>query len=132
MIDQASPATSAGKATSAPSYSPRIVGFTTPRQICCPRGHHLRRETVVLDDAVLMCKHREPLKHGEKGGAAECGKLLYVCLGWQARGSADAAVVFVAEVSYKEAEEMQRRRLDLDGVLKYLGVQFPVTALAPV
>lgn len=85
---------------------------------------------MLLDDAVLVCKHREPLV-GQKGGGPECGKLLYVCLGWQPRGSSESSCWFVAEVSYKEAEEMQRRRLDLAGVLEFLGVRFPITALSP-
>lgn len=121
-------ATTGGKA--APSYTPRVVGFSSPHELRCPRGHHIRRDSVVLDDAVLMCKHREPLAIG-KGGGPECGKLLYVCLGWAPRGSdVSGSLWFVAEVSYAEAKQMQDQRLDLAGVLRFLGVQFPVTALS--
>lgn len=131
----------AGSPAHPAAYAPRYIGFTTPHELYCPRGHHMKQDSVVLDDGVLWCKHRDPLPGG-KGGGPECGKLVYVCLGWQPRGSSvpledspldlpASACLFVAEVTFKEAREMQRLRLDLAAVLRFLGVRFPVAALVP-
>jgi hypothetical protein len=125
------------------SYTPRTIGFTTPQELTCPNGHHIKEDAFTFDDGVLRCKHREPAVGGraqKSGGEPECGKLLYLLAGWQPRGLVPVAalspldlpvttLLFTAEVTYREVRQMQEARLDVDGVLRFLGVRFPMTGL---
>lgn len=127
--------------TSSMSQPPRSrpFGFTTLRDLRCSRGHHIREDAFFFEHGAVRCKHREPLRGapGQRAGhGAECGALVYVlaCSGWtplaeHAAAAGDGSkdlVLFTAEVTYKELEEMRRRRLsDVAQVLDFLGVRFP-------
>jgi hypothetical protein len=133
--------TSAGAQTrdAGRSFAPRVIGFTPRHELACSRGHHIREDSFQFDDGVVICKHREPLRGG-KGGGPECGKLLYILADWQPRGLVRVAptnplelppdaLLLVIEVTYREVREIQRQRLDVPGVLRFLGVRFPFTGL---
>lgn len=112
----------------------RVWGFASLNQVFCPHGHHIRQDAFILEHGAIRCKHREPLRGrpGEKvGGGPECGAWLYVlaCAGWSPQADGDdgrPACLFVAEVTYHELVAMQTRRLDVPGILDFLGVRFPI------
>lgn len=139
---RAAPMLDASLRRSEPPRPPRRFGFTTFRDIRCARGHHIREDAFVFDHGALRCKHREPLRGapGQRAGhGGECGALVYVlaCAGWTPIAQVAAQVapkndelqhmlLFTAEVTYEELNEMRRRRLtEPAAVLDFLGVRFP-------
>lgn len=99
---------------------PRRFGFTTLHQLYCPDGHHIRRDTIVLTDAGIRCKHREP------GQARECGGLVYVlaCASPRVAPWQDGlpGLAFVAEVAFPELKYVEDQQMDLLTMLQFFGV----------
>lgn len=141
MSADARPTTPSGSHVPGAPTRPRKVGFAAPHDLTCPHGHRVREDAFLLEHGALRCKHKEPRRQspdqrrrGEPAGhEPECGAWLYVlaCAGWalpQADGDdgkgARPTMFFVAEVTFAELREMQARRLDVAGVLNFLGVRF--------
>lgn len=120
---------------------PRMMGWASVKQIRCPQGHHIRRDTIVLSEAGIRCKHREP------HGTGECGELLFVLAATRQKLPPDAqgegepskqdakrpdpAMLFVAEVTSEEIERIEREEMDLLEQLAYLGATFPFVSVWP-
>lgn len=132
--------TAAANALPLPSTPPRAMGWATPLTLTCPRGHHLKHDSVVLDHGALRCKHRDPLRGAPgrpAGGGPECGAWLYVVMCYYAdpgmvRYPGDATrleelgeALYVAEVSWPELLEIRRLRLTPPQVFERLGATFP-------
>jgi hypothetical protein len=80
--------------------------------IRCPAGHHIA-DPLVWREGGLRCKHRV--------GNAECNKLVLLLGGFSIT---EEPVFFLIEVTPEEMQAMRLARMDLDGMRKYLGLDF--------
>lgn len=97
----------------------RLMGWLPLDRLTCPAGHHIRRDTFVLTDAAIRCKHRPP------GQRQECGRLLYVLLGIPTRDPrTPPSHAFCIEVSAPEIMAIQHAQLAPYEILELLGATF--------
>lgn len=96
--------------------STRFAGWCHVNAVVCPVGHAIPRDTFILTDGVVRCKHRL----GTAG--SECGKLLYLLASVPVRSPDDTtALVFVVEVTYLETQLIERQRWGTLDILRHLG-----------
>ncbi|GLC25081.1 hypothetical protein [Roseisolibacter agri] len=78
------------------------------RELCCPRGHHIRDGALIVGEQPVRCQHRDV------AGRAPCGLLVWVIV--DTRSSA----VYVAEVDWADVRAIKEHR-DVQETLRYLG-----------
>lgn len=95
------------------------MGWVHIDQLCCPAGHHIRRDAFLITDGAVRCKFREP------GTGHECGKIIYLLACASARApEPEPTLYFVVEVSYEEISTLQRSRSSVLDALEALGAGF--------
>lgn len=90
-----------------------------PRELTCIEGHRIHERARISEDGYVWCTHKE------RAGAIECGAILWLFVVPQ-RG--ERRKLFAADVTADEMREWERRHLEVDDILRILGVTFPNAA----
>lgn len=99
----------------------RGVGFVKGKRITCPSNHRIEQRSRLLGDDLLYCDAQ--LGPGQPRCSQQSGFGVYVLV-FPERGVGDRRRIFAADCSLAEIQEIERARLDPDGILEYFGATF--------
>lgn len=91
----------------------RRAGFVVGSRLCCACGARMAERAVILDSGIMRCDHKAV------AGGPECGRLVYVVV---TRLPGGARLRFAAEITSAEGAHLREAHLDVEGVLRYLGL----------
>jgi hypothetical protein len=97
----------------------RAAFVIQPRELTCIDGHRIHERARISEDGYVWCTHKE------RAGAVECGAMLWILVVPQ-RG--ERRKFFAADVTADEMRDWERRHLEVDDILRILGVTFPNAA----
>lgn len=82
----------------------------------CPDGHRLA-DPLILDHGCIRCTHKAAKRSVDK---SDCGKLVYVLGGFTTISG--SPLVMCAEVTPSDMREMAAKRMDVQAVIRFLGI----------